>query len=318
MKTVLEFARACSTEDGAPIWKGTPDGKGIEFQPRASFCYSSISAPLSTAADESRTLVLSLMPGLPKNASAADREARAAHFSNLQAETLNLITPDFPGRLLARSLVLMGTIRANASTLADALSEKVGSRRAGDTLGAALAGTHALHHQRMLTLDEARAWVASRSWTSDAAEGLQAEPDHERSVARFAQATIRVETERGVNTRTIAELVRIAYRNSGEEGISAELAKSHLLRHGIKVDGGDLWIWNRSRFMDEVFQDTANADSWRGGFLNIPGSRKSTPGQTVRWGANVGVGIAIPVDVIAPDNASAVVAVAPPAQPQLV
>ena len=303
MRLVLELARAASTEGGAPIGKGGRDGRALHYQPRASFCYSSINSPLSAAADESRTLVLEILPPLARGADEEQRTARAAHFRTLHAAAAALVTPDFSGRLLARSLSMVATIRANASTLADALAEYLGSRRAGDTLGAALAGTHALYHQRALTSAEAREWISRHGWTGEAGAGLQPDPDHERALWRLMQATIRVEAGREVHNRTVAELVAIVTECQGADAVDVDQARSHLARVGLRVEDQFLWVWNRSQFVADVFRDTAWAEAWKAALLNIAGVRHVGVSK-MRWGPVSGRGLGIPIDAVLPGAAA--------------
>ena len=115
MQQVLDLARVASSEDGADIIKGTRDGGATRYRIRSCFAFASVNLGLSQAADESRAVVLNIAPS-------PDKGAREDAFERLKRLHAEVLTPDFPARLLARTLKLLPAIRANADVLAAAIS----------------------------------------------------------------------------------------------------------------------------------------------------------------------------------------------------
>ncbi|SHF36605.1 putative DNA primase/helicase, partial [Acidocella aminolytica 101 = DSM 11237] len=185
MQQVLDLARQASSEDGADIVKSTQTGQARRFRIRSMFAFASVNVALSQAADESRTIVLSLRP-------ARDKDARAAHFEKLKSLQAEIVTPGFAARLRARTLSLLPTIRANAEVFASAIARAGGSRRTGDTVGVPLAGAWSLRSRRTATREEADAFVAGTPWVRAAVERIESEPEWRQCLNRLLGQRIRL------------------------------------------------------------------------------------------------------------------------------
>ena len=142
---VIDLSRQASTEGGSDIVKGTAGGGSRRYSVRSCFLFSSINDGLSQAADESRTVKFTL--NLPPD----DPIEREEHFSRVSDLHAEVMTPDFPARLLARTLRLLPVIRRNAETFATVIARSGRTRRSGDTYGVLLAGAWSLRSGHKVT-----------------------------------------------------------------------------------------------------------------------------------------------------------------------
>src|SRR5262249_43817034 len=134
-QAILDLMRYASSETSALIGKASMHGVDL-FRPRACFCLSSIGVAAVEEADVNRLSILTLLKD-----TRPDREGRfRAHQEQVRAlRTLNSVPS-----LQARAVSLLPVIRTNAEVFAAAGSKYFGARRAGDHIGALLAGAFSL------------------------------------------------------------------------------------------------------------------------------------------------------------------------------
>ena len=298
---VLGLYRQASTDDGPPIVKGSRGGTPISYRPRFQGLCSSVNVALSFNADESRFLVLPLAArvGIP--------EESAAAFAALKTAVTAAIGPGFAGRLLARSLSQLGTIRVNAEMLADVTSELYGSRRQGDTWGAVLAGCFSLHNHDILSREKARRWVMDNLWVDEAAAEARgaADPEHAKALAVVLDHILRIPGAGGATIeRSVAELIEIAATDTADGAGDPwpSVALKTLARHGVRVIDGMLWIARSHAGLEQLFAKTSWADSWARTLLQISGSRRHEP---MRFGAVVKTAIGVPLESFGPASPAA-------------
>lgn len=255
---VLDLARQASSEGGAAIIKGSANGKAMQYHIRSCFAFSSINVGMSQAADESRTVVLTLAPD-------PDLNKRNESFAKLKALHTATITPGFSGRLLARTLSLLPTIRLNAVIFAEAIARSGKPRRTGDTYGVLMAGAWSLRSRLVATPEEADRMVAETQWVKDAVVKADVDPEWDRALSVLVQHRTRYRHE----DVPIGELITWARSNNDE-------AHGALIRLGIKLDPGghNLLISNRSTACADIFARTAWSASWQSTISRAPGARK--------------------------------------------
>ncbi|MBK3735561.1 hypothetical protein GAY29_21145 [Azospirillum brasilense] len=311
VQLILDLARQASSEDAAPIVKGTQSGRAQAFNIRSSFLFSSINLALQQAADESRTLVFSLQGR--GNLSEEGALAAAEQFAVLQRLVTDTLTPEWCGGLLARTLSLMGVIRANALTFARAVAERSGSQRHGDTLGGVLAGFHSLFSSKTLTIDEARTFL-DRSWARRAGE-LDEATDQDRALDHLLEQMVRVQPGSGAAfDRPISSLIAaaaggvpdLAGKLTGDavDGVFPDVAEMHLIHLGLRVDrsAGMLWVARKHSRMAAIFQDTPWASAWETQLGRVNGAVKITP-KPVRFGSLVKRAVGVPLsEILKPDQ----------------
>jgi putative DNA primase/helicase len=294
MQQVLDLARAASSEGGADIIKGTRDGGATRYRIRSCFAFASVNLGLSQAADESRAVVLNIAPS-------PDKEAREDAFERLKRLHAEVLTPDFPARLLARTLKLLPAIRTNADVLAAAISRGGVSRRTGDTLGVILACVRSLHGAGTMTAREADAFVAERAWVRDTAKRAEVTPEWERALSHLMQAEVRlVATGSGrLDVTTMGDLVG-ACVGVGTPGISKPDADTALKRHGLRVLEGRLLVGSKSDPVRRIFASTPWAAAFYATISRAPGARKDV--QTRFSPAYKDKCVSVPVSLLTDDG----------------
>lgn len=277
MQQVLDLARQASSEGGAEIIKGTQTGGKRVFRIRSCFLFSSINVGLSQAADESRTIVLTL------KAAAGDPIDRTWQFEQLKAKLASVITPDFAASLLARTLRLLPVIRLNAEVFAQAITRSGQSRRVGDTFGVVLAGSWSLRSEKMVTADEADDFLRNAPWMAQAMERSNNDAEWKRALVHLAQQHVRIVSGNGrVEPVPVGELAEIiaeppaGFGEVSQSTITKRDAADALGRFGMRVDCKDgewrVTLANQSTGIAESFRKTPWASSWRATVERAPGA----------------------------------------------
>ena len=265
---VLDLARQASSEDGAAIIKGSTNGKATQFHIRSCFAFSSINVGVTQAADESRTVVLTLRlePDITK---------RASDFAALKAMQAEVMVPGYSGRLLARTLSLLPVIRTNAVVFAEAIARSGKPKRLGDTYGVLMAGAWSLRSRAVATAAEADKMVADTQWVKDAVVKTEVEPEWSRALSTMLQHRVRVTHQGRSADIPVGELVMSATGRVDHGSIGEEDAARELNRMGMRVHGAFLQIGNNSQGCGDIFARTPWASSWSSTMLRAPGSAKN-------------------------------------------
>lgn len=262
MQSILELARAASAETGAGIGKGSASGKAMEYQIRSCFAFASIGVAAHQRADTSRITSLEL-----RKDNSAGGQTRFEALKQLWSETVAL--PSFAEGIRSRSLANALAITGNAKTFAKAVAIKLGDQRIGDQLGALLAGAFSLTSTRVLSLEDASAWVTAQDWHGYLPDA--ADQDEVRALSWLLDKTIRFEDGDRSYTRSIGELIQTCY--SLEATCSeADNIRANLLRSGIKVDDDTVVVSNHHPALRSVFADTSWANQWSGQLSRVPGA----------------------------------------------
>ena len=263
MQQVLDLARQAVSGDNAPIAKGKQDGTARLQYIRSCFALGSINLALSQAGDETRFIALALGQGSPEQ------------FAELKRRHAKAMVPQLGARLFVRLIGMVPTVRANAETLADAIARSGATRRAGDVLGATLAGGLALTSDRRLTAAQADKLVAQRAWVRQAAAERTPEPEWQRILIRLMQHPVRFVSRGGrPDTASVAELadvVRSGQTDSGRHNILD--ADDALRRMGIRVMPEELRIANRAPGVDDALRGSPWAVGWHATLKRAPGAK---------------------------------------------
>lgn len=253
MQNVLELARQASSDGLAQIAKGTAGGKALTYRIRSMFILGSINVGLSQAADKSRFSVLSL--GKPLHGVAGRQQ-----FDRLAALVNATLTAEWCARLRSRIYGLIPTIRANAATFAKAAAEHIGNQRAGDQVGALLAGSYALSDDGRISAELAAAYVASMDWAEQADD--RTESDESALLAEIMHAQLRVDTGHGVRSRSIAELIQYHTSAEDDKELAGVDANQVLQRHGVRIRDGHLLIADTHPELRRILEKTPWAGGW--------------------------------------------------------
>ncbi|MEE9216374.1 MAG: hypothetical protein V3U32_02965 [Anaerolineales bacterium] len=270
MQTVIELARASSSEGGAEIIKGTSSGNVKRYLARSCFAFSSINVLVRHFADESRITVLSLLP--PDDGSEELIRANSEHFAKLKNRLEELLTADFASRLLARSVANMSIIRTNAQVFCGVAAEYLGSRRLGDQIGTLLAGAHSLQSRAQVNPEKVREMIARLDFSEYVPRSE--ELDERRLMSTLLEHMIRFQEASGLACdRAIGELVVAAAGDSGS-GESDELADAHLRRLGMRVEKPtrNLLVSNSHSAIARILKETPWAKGWSRALKRLPGA----------------------------------------------
>jgi len=260
LQRILALVRQSSSETGGKIAKGTVGGAAMTFNVRSCFAFSSINASLVQQSDRSRVTVIELKP-----------EKRKHGLEELVAAEADILTEAYISSFYARAIHLAPVIRHNAIVFAKAVAGVMGEQRAGDQLGALLAGAYSLTSDEKVTFEAAEKWVRAKDWT-DTVEEVQGMSDENNLISFLMQQTLRVQSDHGARDFTIGELVDMA---KGMDYNVKGGAQKELMRAGIKVEDDGMHISNTSSKIATMLRPTPWSTNWSKVLRRLQGSRSS-------------------------------------------
>jgi putative DNA primase/helicase len=275
MQSVLSLMRAASSEDGGNIIKGSSQSGAESFQIRSCFAYASIGMQLSQQSDRSRVSVLGMRG---EGFTDAEKKISKDHFANLIEKQFSLITPEYCQQLQARTIKLLPVIIKNAKTFSAAGAIVLGSQRAGDQLGALLAGAWSLRSDLDVSLQDAIDWLKLQDWSEETS--LQETRDEYNLFACIMEHIVSVEGEMTKWDRSIGELVRIVAGLEADNhqtlsnSITHYSALSRLKRSGIVVEGDWILISNTDSSIKNILKNTPWSKNHSNLLIRIPGAKK--------------------------------------------
>lgn len=297
---VLELARSASTEGSPAIIKGSPDGNASTWRIRSPFLFSSINYGVRSKPDENRISALSML-------SDGDKD-RFAALSKMVADTL---TDEYVDRFLARSIKMIPVIRANARIFATASAPVLGNQRAGDQVGALLAGAYSLHSDSVITASEAAKYIAKQDWQDQKA--IVDDTDENKCLSRILQTIVKVQTKSGTFDVSIAKLIDIVRADPNDvtpRVVGAADANDALGMRGIRADKDGLMVSISHNELAKILRDTEWSISWGRTLARLPGA--TTPNGSQRFQSIRSRAIKIPYsDEDAPAKPAAPVFTAP-------
>lgn len=251
MQKVLHLLRAASSGSSIATAYG-------EFAARSCFMLSSINVSAQHQADENRITQL-ILAGDKR----PDRAARFAAMRKLVAET---ITPDFVARLQARTMANLDTLCANEITFKTAAGEVFGRQRNADQLAPMIAGLYLLTNTGRIDPDKAVAWIKARDWSWH--QSGDDDGDAQNFIRHLMTARIRYDAQGIGRESTVGRMVEMALDDShhAHADVVAGLRSS-----GLKVDGGMLWIANKSPAISKIMDNTSWT-TWHRTLMDFPGA----------------------------------------------
>lgn len=262
MQAVLELARQASSDGVAEVAKGTAGGKAMSFKVRSMFLMGSINVGLAQASDKSRFTVLTL--GKAPHGIEGRRQ-----FEALEDTVNNTMTKQFCAALRARTYHLIPVIRQNAKVFAKAAAEHIGNQRAGDQLGALLAGAWSLGSSEVITDDEAAEYVQGQDWGLDQDESMDS--DETMLAHHLLSSKMDVEVQGGLRrVRTVAEIIEKLAASVLDVSVNdfeyqEEDGRQALARAGIRYSDGMVIVSESHPRLKEILKDTP----WGGGWADI-------------------------------------------------
>jgi len=263
MQAVLELARQSSSDIGYSILKGSQNGKSVKYQPRMSFCFSSIGSAATQQADTDRIAILSLKKD--------DKLGHVQRFEDIKKDISDLLTADFCQALRSRGYSLIPVIQDNFKTLSRLLAIKFSSQRIGDQFGAILAGSYSLRSRNVLIDDKAQEFIDYLEWGEAMQENTS--NDEYQCLSVILQHQMRVESNL---TFTIGELLETSILYSNKD---CEAARATLARNGIKVtdEGDGFYIANQHTAIQKMLEKTPWSSNWGHILARIRGAVRTKP-----------------------------------------
>lgn len=248
MQEVLSLMRAASSENGGEMLKGSSHGSATSFKIRSCFAFASIVPQVREQSDRTRVTMLNLQK-VPKN---SGNDARWGEFLALSS---TIATPEFSHRLQARTISILPIILKNARVFAAAAAAVIGDQRAGDQLGAMLAGAFSLTSTREVDFDFAHQWCLNKDWNEE--KGLEETRDETKLLNFLLDYMTGVESNSMRRERTIGELIRRSMSEFDDPVVDAVDAENRLRRIGFRMhrdNSGKYWILiaSQSQFIDKA------------------------------------------------------------------
>jgi putative DNA primase/helicase len=216
---ILELMRQASSEDGAPIVKGSSSGHAVEYMIRSCFVLSSIGVNIKQKADASRVSVLSLVK--------QPKEKFQARYDEIKAVIAEVTTKEWCAALRVRTLNLMPIILKNTETFSRVVAKKFGTNRIGDQLGVILAGAYSLTSDKTVSAGKATEWVDEQDWSEQSS--IDEMTDEEQCKRSILEHGITYQVS---NTRVEKTIGEILYHH--RENTSPDTSEA-LERIGIKM-----------------------------------------------------------------------------------
>lgn len=282
MQSVLELARQSSSDTGAEIVKGTANGDGMSFNIRAMFMLGSINVGLRQAADESRFSVVSL-------SRPSKETGEAERFAEFERHVLSTLTPEYCAGIRSRTYHAIPVIRKNTKIMAQAVAEELGSQRMGDQIGTLLAGAYSLLSSELITLAQAKAYIKGMNF-DEAGEAEEVSDEH-NCLNAILQRQVRVDfSGHGSMTKSIGELVDDCYNLPLAETKEERLT---LGRHGLRVEGDELWVANSHAELTKTLRDTPWGSGHKRMLMRITGAVSSD--KAVKFAGSLSRYVTIPI-----------------------
>ncbi len=285
IQMVLELMRQASSESGSKIVKGSASGAARSYEIRSPFCMSSIGVGIKQAADASRVSVLSIV-----------KRKDPVIFAKMKKIQTGLLTEEYVKRFIARSIHRIPEIRNNYITFSSAAAEVLGTQRAGDQIGALLAGWYSLYSDDIIGSKEAEDWIAEQDW--DDQKQVEEDTDEDGALSHLLAQVVEMEGTTWRGKRSIGEIVSVGLGNTALDSFSAGNASDFLGRWGMKVESavlesGRLTISNTHPGIAKLLAGTSWAHGWARIFKRIEGARAE---ESQRFGvAHRSRGVSVPI-----------------------
>lgn len=247
IQRVLELARQASSSDGGVIAKGTQGGEAMRFNVRSCFCFSSIIDGVLQNSDKSRITNIEI----DKNKHGTDEGYK------LLTKLKSHLTQEFCSGFFWRIVMMADTIKHNAMIFSDIIGKIIDDSRAGEQLGALLAGRHALIENRKCDHEYGESWLAQYDFAPHKAS--YAMQDDGESCLNAIMTFFIDHKEKRANIGDL--LMRMSKMQHFEE--EWEIINRSLGAKGLRVtDDHRLCIANSHHGLATLLRDTPYAIGW--------------------------------------------------------
>lgn len=279
--SVLDLARPAASEGKAKLLKGTVTGKAMSFKVRFCAAFFSIGVAATRSQDESRVTVLSMAVGF-----------NPEKFKLLEGMTAELITEEYIQRFTARSVRLIPEIRESYRIFKAAAAKLLGNQRAGDQIGALLAGAWSLHSDKAVTVTEAVAWLNKEDWAENKANGEHT--DEIKCLSHLLQSIIKSPAEGSMRDFSVADLVDMASGRKYSPDNDRNSAINTLGMNGLRGDPDGLVVSSSHSAIARLLKGTDWDKNWKLTLGRLAGAYPTR--RAVRFGSVRTHGVTIPYD----------------------
>ena len=249
IQNILALMRSASADNGGLLLKGSATGQAKSYHIRSCFAFASIGIQAAQQADRSRITILSMKQMY-------DKDLRQSRWEQLQRLYNASISDEYADRLRARTVSILPVLLRNAETFSNAAAAVLGEQRAGDQLGALLAGAYSLFSTSEISFEDAKKWVADKDWSEE--RGLQGTKDELALFSFIMQTLVTVENyDNRKFERAIGELVGNAGGFRTEFSVTQTEAADKLARLGIRVVEDKVYISNSAKYITNLLKETA-------------------------------------------------------------
>ena len=272
IKVIIRMMRSASSTK-AKVYKGTMSGKGQSFETRSMFCLGSVGGAVGGQQDKQRISLLQLR----HHRTMGSVEKQEEHYHGI-LKRLARITPELSRQMLARTTewARTGKLDDLIETSIVAATTILGDRRHGDQYGTLLAGAYILQNDDLPTEDEMVAWM--KDLGLDQYVDLEGtDPEGLQILEGLFQVQEMVLTNKGNFKCSVGEMVSLVIKNPALEEkpgrIPYSAAKHYLKDLGFRVEGGHLYVANRSKWIRRQVS-VAYEHSWYHLLRTMPGAEK--------------------------------------------
>jgi hypothetical protein len=271
MKNVLKLARSASSGT-APIARGTPEGKALQFQVHSSFCFGAIIPIIGTAADRSRIVELELLKhNDDENVRLAIEEGQAY----------------FDAHRYAWCNYVIGLIDEMTETF-DILRRQIpsGDMRHKTNMVNLLGATFVTIHQRSPNEDEAKEWIDKHASLIASLAVAHEGDDAEECLNHLMEFVAEKDSP------SIGEMLR---QEKDRVGDHQEYHGPTLLKLGIKAMDDGFLIAHEHSALNKVFKDTLwSGGGWKNALKRLTGAKVGDQFRSRFAGGGVKRGVFIP------------------------
>lgn len=259
IQRVLQLMRASSSSDGGLIAKGTGSGAKT-YTIRSCFAFCSIVPQATLGSDVRRITNLELKKGGISN----------QEFEAISLDFYDYANDDYIKRFHARIISILPNLLKTIDIFTQAITTTLSNRAMGDQLGALIGGAWHLSEDDCPTLQQAIDMVKKLDFSFE--QGINTQPDEIKCLQYILTIQTKVETEYGIHTRTIGELVEIVDQMIMSEPLKYIYVDAHLKRIGIKVEKENLAISTTSTFLNSQLKGTSWAKNYAQVLSRITGA----------------------------------------------
>jgi putative DNA primase/helicase len=263
---ILTLMRQASSSTNAKIHKGTKDGRGIEYEARSCFYFTSTGSGAENRADQSRIQLLTLRQE-------DDADTAAKRFKKLQDTVQKVLTKEWCASFRARSIANLKVIERNANVFSDCIAPIVKSKRGGDQIGILYAGAYSAEHDGEISEEDAKKYIEIEDWSGEIEKA--GDTDEKRCLSRILQEPIRVEVKENVYVnRTDGELIA-TFNGSADANVESGMADRCLRRLGIRVadDGKHVLFAKKSQGIVNILSETPWGSNYSHQLERLPNSK---------------------------------------------